>query len=345
MIGFGYSVSNDQKLFAASKDEADSMKHPAKQASFSRCVTAIAVLILFPIIVTAATKCRGSDFACFKRKMMPKVGRKITVEGVLESAKLGLIVTFDNWGVYVYAVHDADSSKMNAFESLIGQTISVAGTLRHARGSPAPSVGEVSIPEHFFFDVAEVKVVGARPAAEIEFRDMRLRKPPLAELYFDIVLRNDRNEPRWFLLPSNLSPTTISIGERGGVDALEVFSPRGKGHVTIGHFLGTGGFQALRLPAHAEVRLRVFPISYWGEPPGHLQIEIVIATAFMIGGEKAEAWFGSNALSSIKADIAEDAASAVRMSRSKRVPNNKEVVTTIEEDCRLHLLVSLAPKQ
>src|SRR6266508_4732156 len=150
MIGFGYSVSNDQKLFAASKDEADSMKHPAKQASFSRCVTAIAVLILFPIIVTAATKCRGSDVACFKRKMMPKVGRKITVEGVLESAKLGLIVTFDNWGVYVYAVHDADSSKMNAFESLIGQTISVAGTLRHARGSPAPSVGEVSIPEHFF---------------------------------------------------------------------------------------------------------------------------------------------------------------------------------------------------
>ena len=101
---------------------------------------------------------------------MPRVGRKITVVGVLESAKLGLIVTFDNGGIYIYPVHDADASKMNAFDSFKGQTVKVTGTLRHSRGSSAPSAGEVSIPEHFFFDVAEVKVVSARPASEIKFR-------------------------------------------------------------------------------------------------------------------------------------------------------------------------------
>src|SRR6266498_1985052 len=35
----------------------------------------------------------------------------------------------------------------------------------------------------------------SRPAAEIRFREMRPRKPPLAELYFDVTLRNDRTAP------------------------------------------------------------------------------------------------------------------------------------------------------
>jgi len=89
---------------------------------------------------------------------------------------------------------------------------------------------------------------------------MRLRKPPLAELYFDIVLHNDRAEPRWFLLPGNFGPGTSPLGTRGGVDTVEVFAPHGSGRVIVGHFLGTGGFQALLLPAHAQIRLRMFPV-------------------------------------------------------------------------------------
>src|SRR5438132_662426 len=112
-----------------------------------------------------------------------------------------------------------------------------------------------------------------RPPAEIKFREMHFRKPPLVELVFDVLLRNDRAQPRWFLLPSNLGPGHASIGEKGGVDALEVFAPRGSGRVVIGHFLGTGGFQALLLPAHAEIHLRALPISYWGDVPDRLQIE------------------------------------------------------------------------
>src|ERR1700730_17082211 len=122
-----------------------------------------------------------------------------------------------------------------------------------------------------------------RPAAEIKFREMRLRKPPLVELYFDVLLRNNQAEPRWFLLPSNLSSESAPAGAKGGVDGVEVFAPHGKGRVIIGHFLGTGGFQALLLPAHAEVRLRMFPISYWGDLPDRIQVDVVAAKRLMIG--------------------------------------------------------------
>src|SRR5438132_2287156 len=256
-------------------------------------LVAIAALISFPSVIAAAAKCRSSDFACFKRKMMTKVGRKITVGGILSSAKLGWIVRFDNWGVYIYAVQTEDASKMNAFAPFEGQTIKISGTLRHSAGSGSTRSDEASLPEHFYFDLADARVINPRPAAEIEFREMRLRKPPLAELYFDIRLRNDGAAARWFLLPSNLGSATTSIGVKGGVDTLEVFAPRGQGRVIIGHFLGTSGFQALLLPPHANVPLRIFPISYWGDPPDRLRIEVVIAKSFSIGGETAEKWFGS----------------------------------------------------
>ena len=309
-----------------------------------RSVATMSVLILLPTAIAAATKCRSSDFPCFRRKMMPRVGRKITVGGVLASAKLGWIVRFDRWGAYIYAVRTDDVSKIDVFAPFEGQRVKVTGTLRYSPGSRSTRSDEAIVPEHFFFDAAEAQLISPRPVAEMKFREMRLRKPPLAELYFDIRLRNDRTEARWFLLPSNLGSGTTSIGAKGGVDALEVFAPRGQGRVIIGHFLGTGGFQALLLPPRAEVRLRLFPISYWGDPPDRLRIEVVIAKTFSIGGETAEKWFGSRPLSSVKADITENAKSTSRMLRSKHTPDDKEVATRIEEDRRLQLMVSLARK-
>src|SRR5437667_7037549 len=274
------------------------MKNLRTRGSAICRLLAIAALILFPSVITAATKCRSSDFACFKRKMMPRVGRKIAIAGVLSSAKLGWIVRFDHWGVYIYAVGTDDTSKMNAFAPFEGQTIKVSGTLRHSAGSGSTRSDEASIPEHFFFDLADAKVISPSPAAEIEFREMRRRQPPLAELYFDIRLRNDGAAARWFLLPSNLGSSNTSIGAKGGIDTLEVFAPRGQGRVIIGHFLGTGGFQALLLPPRAEVRLRRLKISYWADPLYRLQREVVIAWSLTIGGEPAEKWFGSSAMRS-----------------------------------------------
>src|SRR5262249_17961655 len=106
---------------------------------------------------------RGVKSGRFERMYMPKVGRKITVEGVLESAKLGLVLTFDQGGIYIYPLREADAPKMNAFDSLKGQVVKVRGVLRHTRGSPAAVAGELSIPEHFFFDAAEASVIAVRP--------------------------------------------------------------------------------------------------------------------------------------------------------------------------------------
>ena len=182
-------------------------------------------------------------------------------------------------------------------------------------------------------------------AAEIKFRELHFRKPPLVELYFDVVLRNDRAAPRWFLLPSNLGPESTSIGVKGGIDTLEVFAPHGKGRAIIGHFLGTGGFHTLLLPAHAEVRLRMFPISYWGELPDHLEIEVMTAKRLTIGGEDAKPWFRVNPTSSVSADIVENILSQTRMIRARHTRDRKEAPTLIEEDSRLKLQVSLKRKE
>jgi hypothetical protein len=185
----------------------------------------------------------------------------------------------------------------------------------------------------------------SRPAAEIKFREMHFRKPPLVELVFDVVLRNDRKSPRWFLLPSNLGPGHAPVGEKGGVDTLEVFAPRGKGRVRLGRFLGTDGFNALLLSPHAEIRLRHFPISYWGELPANLEIQIVIARRLTIGGEAAESWFGRNPMSSVTADISEEAESVMRITHSRHTPGNKEVAPTIEAERRFRIQVSLEQRR
>jgi len=178
----------------------------------------------------------------------------------------------------------------------------------------------------------------------MKFREMKFRKPPLVELYFDLVLRNDRSEPRWFLLPKSLSPEASSIGAKGGVDGLEVFAPEGKGRVLIGRFLGTGGFQAILLPGGAEVRLRAFPVAFWGELPDDLPVEIVIAKQLTIGREGAGAWFGGNPISTSRADIAEGADRPMRMSHSRYTPDKKEVAIKIEEDRRMLLHVAIKGK-
>lgn len=184
----------------------------------------------------------------------------------------------------------------------------------------------------------------SQPPIEIKFRQMRFGRPPLVYLSFDLILRNDQESHRWFLIPSNLGSGHGAIGEKGGVDTLEVFSPRGKGRVVIGRFLGTAGFNALLLPARAEVRMRLFPISYWGDPPDNLEIEIVIAKQLTIGGDRAEQWFGKSPISSAKVDITEDAENTMRMRTAKRTSDNKEVAPQIEEDRRVTVKVSLEKK-
>ena len=184
--------------------------------------------------------------------------------------------------------------------------------------------------------------LGKSPA-EIEFVDLRPGRPPLAYLTFDVRLRNDTGSSKWFLLPSNIGSGHEPIGGKGGVDALEAFLLLRTGRVTLGHFLGTGGFNALLLPAHADVRLRRFPISYWGELPESVSIEIVIAKSLTIGSESAESWFESVPLSSKNADILTDADRATRLGKTKHTPDNKEITPAIDVERKVELQVSIKP--
>src|SRR2546428_10796733 len=92
-----------------------------------KIASTIAVLILFNTVTSGA--CRNSDFECFKRAMMPKVGRKVTVEGVLMSAKLGGMIKFKGWGIYIYSRGGSDNTRENALYKFVGRRIKVTGTL------------------------------------------------------------------------------------------------------------------------------------------------------------------------------------------------------------------------
>ncbi len=186
-------------------------------------------------------------------------------------------------------------------------------------------------------DLRDVQGSLDKSPADVKFVDLRPGRPPLAYLTFDVRLRNDSGSSRWFLLPSNIGSGHEPIGGKGGVDALEAFLLLRTGRVTLGHFLGTGGFNALLLPAHADIRLRRFAISYWGELPDSVPIEIVIAKSLTIGSESAESWFESSPLSSKNADILTDADRAMRLGKTKHTPDNKEIAPAIDVERRVAL--------
>jgi hypothetical protein len=138
-----------------------------------------------------------------------------------------------------------------------------------------------------------------------------------------------------------MGPGLSSFGRPGGVDVLEVFAPKGKGRVIIGEFLGTGDFQALLLRSGGELRLRRMRISYWGDLPESIQIDILVATRLSVGNEPASNWFGLDPTSSSRADISERAPDVTRHVRTKRTHDGREAPIQIEEDRRVQVLVAI----
>jgi hypothetical protein len=122
-----------------------------------RKVAAFAVLIAWSFSVAA----QDPSLAAFKNEFMPQVGKQITVEGILQLGKLGWRVEFKGWGIYLYAKRDSDMGKVNALNRFAEQYVTVTGTLRYSPAPQTPSgpLAVAVVPEHFFFDVAEAKVV------------------------------------------------------------------------------------------------------------------------------------------------------------------------------------------
>jgi hypothetical protein len=176
------------------------------------------------------------------------------------------------------------------------------------------------------------------PVVEMKFLEKRYERPPKVVLLFDVTLHNNRSEPRWFLLPDNIFPSSGGV-RNGGVNGVEVFALSGKGQVTISRFQGTGGFQALLLPAGAQVTLRRFPVAVWEKlPEGSLAIEVVVAHQLTVGGEATARWFDADPMSDTQADVSADHR---RMLSSKYTANFKEVPVSLVFDQRIKLQVNL----
>jgi len=125
-----------------------------------------------------------------------------------------------------------------------------------------------------------------RAPVVVHLAGMSPGRPPLHRLSLDFELYNAAAEPRWFLLPH------VMGGHRtkgGGVDTLEIVALGPKS--VLGRFLGTGGFQAVRLAPGAVLKLRNVSVSHWGEPPSPLPVEVAVAREIRLGGKPAASWF------------------------------------------------------
>src|SRR5678815_1451417 len=134
----------------------------------TRLTVAILTLLLPTFLIFAQET--NPSFTDFKKEFMPQVGKKISIEGTLESAKLGWLVSFKGWGIYIHATRSADIAKMNLLNKFSEREVSVTGTLQYF---PEPKVppGALHVamaPEHFFFDVAEAKVTASQKATGIK---------------------------------------------------------------------------------------------------------------------------------------------------------------------------------
>lgn len=117
----------------------------------------LAAILLLPLSATAQS--RPVPFDEFEKELMPRVGKKFSIAGTLESAKLGWLVVYNGWGVYIYSTRAADESKMGELERFNQKVVRVTGTLRFFKAKKASSgPQEAAAPDHFYFDVAEAKV-------------------------------------------------------------------------------------------------------------------------------------------------------------------------------------------
>jgi hypothetical protein len=133
-------------------------------------------------------------------------------------------------------------------------------------------------------DLAAAHVSG--PLVEARSVGHKRGKPPLDYQFFDVVLRNPANGPRWIILPDVFPYEGRNDPLPGGeVSELQRFELGGV------HFVQAIGanLQAVKLPAHGIVTLRRLTIdSWWDKPHDSTEIEVMVARSIKIGGSPLE---------------------------------------------------------
>jgi hypothetical protein len=163
------------------------------------------------------------------------------------------------------------------------------------------------------------------PPVEISLTIRQYGKPPLKYLMGEVVLRNDRSEPRWFLIPTSLPRDPRS----GGVYKVEVSAISGPQPGVIGYLHGTDAYAAVLLSPHAEVTIHGLQIDYWGEALPHaLDVQVRTAKEVSLGGEPLRQWFGGDPMNTGRVDG--EATSGTRPAR--RTPDDNEVSLLLSDE-------------
>ena len=123
-------------------------------------------------------------------------------------------------------------------------------------------------------------------------------------LLFDVALKNRADQPRWFVLPSHVDADDSDAAPRPfSVLSAEVWRLNARASIPCVHFVGSQGFQAFLLPAHAAIQIHHLPIVWYGDPPrGATAFRCAAADDITIEGESAARWIPADVTSPVSAD-------------------------------------------
>ena len=182
---------------------------------------------------------------------------------------------------------------------------------------------------------------------EMQYCGVRMGRPPLKYLSFNVTMRNLASKTQWFLFPRALYEHAPAAQSHSGVAGAEIFSVSPGRSVTVAQFMGSirlqpesaGGFQALLLPAGAVITIRDFGISFWGDDFSSLSLQIVIAGQVMIGSLPADRWSGRRLLSANSADVS---SKQISMVRSKFTQRGNELPVIIQKSDEITIANAMA---
>lgn len=123
-------------------------------------------------------------------------------------------------------------------------------------------------------------------------------------LLFDVALKNSADRPRWFVLPSHVDADARDAAPRPfSVLSAEVWRLNARASIPCVRFVGSEGFQAFLLPAHAAIQVHHLPIVWYGQPPrGATVYRCAMADDITIEGESAARWIPTDVISPVSAD-------------------------------------------
>lgn len=143
--------------------------------------------------------------------------------------------------------------------------------------------------------LAKLRQVRPRPegSGQVLFRfvDSEQATRPFKRVYVDMRLRNEADEPRWFVLPLSL-PTKREApgGPAFNVTGNELQGDRSVVLVQVSGLLESA-CQAVLLGPRADVSIFGFHIESWPSPlPAAVSIDVIIARKVTLGEEPLEAW-------------------------------------------------------